>query len=512
MVERDAYARAMDGDDAEGGGAARRRNQSQSALAPAKLLALFCATSIVVYTDRGIISSAAVSGVPRSIDVPRGSGLQGALDASYSAYGALTAAFMIGLLCGCPTFSALARDVNPFRLISYGLMLYVIGEVGCAVAPSYWFMFACRCLVGVGEASFVSLAAPFIDDYAPPARKTLWLATFYLCVPFGVAFGILFGGAVAPALGWRAPFALNACCAAPIAAYCFSSPPVRMRGLVASSSRASSPAPPHAMSRSASTILGAFIKDCRKLAQFKLYAYVACGYSFYTAVIGVYAVWGPKAGYAIFSNELSSPTNADMVLGGVTVLSGILGTLFGGFVVDTFGSTLPNALRTCACAAFAGFIFLEIAFRCSSFGMFLLFFIAGEMFAFVLQAPINAVVLWSVEPRLRPLACGMTTVIIHLFGDVPTPPLFGHFLERRGSPTPERWRAVCAGFTLLLVVSACILGGASVVAKTAVDYRRVDDAADDDDGGGGGGGDDDDDDGMSDSGIDHARLMPQYSL
>ena len=126
MVERDAYARAMDGGDAEGGGAARSRNQSQSALAPAKLLALFCATSIVVYTDRGIISSAAVSGVPRSIDVPRGSGLQGALDASYSAYGALTAAFMIGLLCGCPTFSALARDVNPFRLISYGLMLYVI--------------------------------------------------------------------------------------------------------------------------------------------------------------------------------------------------------------------------------------------------------------------------------------------------------------------------------------------------------------------------------------------------
>jgi hypothetical protein len=40
-------------------------------------------------------------------------------------------------------------------------------------------------LVGVGEASFCALAAPFIDDFAPPARKALWLAIFYLCIPLG---------------------------------------------------------------------------------------------------------------------------------------------------------------------------------------------------------------------------------------------------------------------------------------------------------------------------------------
>lgn len=37
--------------------------------------------------------------------------------------------------------------------------------------------------MGVGEASFVALAAPFIDDYAPPTRKAQWLAVFYLCIP-----------------------------------------------------------------------------------------------------------------------------------------------------------------------------------------------------------------------------------------------------------------------------------------------------------------------------------------
>ena len=34
------------------------------------------------------------------------------------------------------------------------------------------------------------------DDYAPAASKALWLGTFYLCMPTGVALGYLFGGAV----------------------------------------------------------------------------------------------------------------------------------------------------------------------------------------------------------------------------------------------------------------------------------------------------------------------------
>lgn len=38
--------------------------------------------------------------------------------------------------------------------------------VGCGLAPTYWVLIACRMLVGVGEASFVALAAPFIGAAA----------------------------------------------------------------------------------------------------------------------------------------------------------------------------------------------------------------------------------------------------------------------------------------------------------------------------------------------------------
>lgn len=67
-------------------------------------------------------------------------------------------------------------------------------------------------------------------------------------------------------------------------------------------------------------------------------------------VIGAYSFLGPKAGRAIF--DIPGET-ADLVFGGVTVLTGILGTLFGGIALDRMGSGVTNALIICAvCMAF----------------------------------------------------------------------------------------------------------------------------------------------------------------
>lgn len=437
------------------------------------LLWAFCAVAALVYADRGVMSSAAVSGTPRMRGGEGGSGMQGALGCDYAAYGALTAAFMIGLLVGSPCFAAMARRARAFTLMGIGLSGYAVGELGCALAPTYGVMFASRCVVGLGEASFVALAAPFIDDLAPVGRKTLWLATFYACVPLGVAMGIAFGGVIAPTLGWRWAFGLNACAAFPAAALCFFAPNIAMRGVNDAAddvheidSRARARAEPKSTFR-------VLTKDLKELFATDVYVCTALAYATYTAVIGVYAVWGPKAGFAIFEDYLRTSTRADMILGGVTVVSGISGTLLGGYVVDSRGSSLATALRTSALAALIGFVFLEIAFACNSFAAFIVLLLIGQTFAFALQAPVNAVVLWSVAPRLRPLACSMTTVIIHVFGDVPTPPIFGHVLEQNGEPTPRRWRDVCSAFTLLFVAAALGLHAASRLAARAVDHRHV---------------------------------------
>ena len=62
-------------------------------------------------------------------------------------------------------------------------------------------------------------AAP-ADDNAPPARKTRWLAIFFLCIPTGYALGYIFGGLAAAGLGWRAPFLLMGAAMAPFVVFC----------------------------------------------------------------------------------------------------------------------------------------------------------------------------------------------------------------------------------------------------------------------------------------------------
>ena len=139
---------------------------------------------------------------------------------------------MIGLLVSSPIFASLASSPNrnEMRLIGYGLVCWAIAVLGCALSLGFWSLLLCRMAVGVGEASFVSLASPFIDDVAPPDRKTLWLAVFYACIPVGYAFGFFYGGTVAVAVGWRAAFAIEGVMMLPFIAYAFLSARGEPRG------------------------------------------------------------------------------------------------------------------------------------------------------------------------------------------------------------------------------------------------------------------------------------------
>jgi len=54
------------------------------------------------------------------------------------------------------------RYANAFRLIGIGLSVWTLAVAGCGLALGFWTLVLCRMLVGVGEASFVALASPFI--------------------------------------------------------------------------------------------------------------------------------------------------------------------------------------------------------------------------------------------------------------------------------------------------------------------------------------------------------------
>ena len=60
------------------------------------------------------------------------------------------------------TCSQLHMPRAGFRLIGIGLGVWTLAVAGSGAAVGFWSLVFCRMFVGVGEASFVSLASPFI--------------------------------------------------------------------------------------------------------------------------------------------------------------------------------------------------------------------------------------------------------------------------------------------------------------------------------------------------------------
>nr|KAJ0184734.1 hypothetical protein LSAT_V11C900501950 [Lactuca sativa] len=67
------------------------------------------------------------------------------------------------------------------------------------------------------------------------------------------------------------------------------------------------------------------------------------------------------------------------------------------------------------------------------------------------HGPVNLVCLHSVKPSLRPLSMAISTVAIHIFGDVPSPPLFGILQDK-----VDNWRTSILILTSILFLAAGI--------------------------------------------------------
>lgn len=421
---------------------------------PKRLLVIFCVINLINYVDRGAIASNGVNGNRRTCTesgtCSAGSGIQGDFNLNNFEDGVISSAFMVGLLVSSPIFASLAHRVNPFRLIGVGLTVWTIATTLCGFSFNFWSIAFCRMLVGVGEASFISLAAPFIDDNAPVAQKTAWLGIFYMCIPSGVAFGYVYGGLVGNHLSWRCAFWGEAILMLPFAILGFVMKPLQMKGFSPTGSRKALESIETAASevegisngslyvredlidqssKKASSSKGEstnmnqlsrFLKDMKVLLLDKVYVVNVLGYIAYNFVIGAYSYWGPKAGFNIYHMS-----NADLIFGGVTVVCGIAGTLAGGFILDLMTATISNAFKLLSVATFFGALFCLAAFSLKNMYGFLVLFAIGELLVFATQGPVNYVCLHCVKPSLRPLSMAMSTVSIHIFGDVPSSPLVG---------------------------------------------------------------------------------------
>lgn len=76
----------------------------------------------------------------------------------------------------------------------------------CGVAQNFVQLILFRIGVGVGEAGCTPPAHSLISDYVPKEKRSTALAFYSMGTPIGGLLGLIFGGLIADAYGWRAAF------------------------------------------------------------------------------------------------------------------------------------------------------------------------------------------------------------------------------------------------------------------------------------------------------------------
>jgi predicted MFS family arabinose efflux permease len=258
------------------------------------------------------------------------------------------------------------------------------------------------------------------------------LSIYYVGTPLGSAIGIILGGTWGEHFGWRTAFLVAAL-------------PGLLLALLVPFIRE----PP----RSASPVPAPSIPaTLRVLMRTPAYLYNVAATTALTFAVGGLAYWFPSFLSRARGWDISQATQ---LFGSTTVVAGITGTLFGGFIADIWHaknrkayfhvSAIGMLLATPMAAASILIESRAWAFPFVFLTVFFLFFNTG---------PLNAAIISVVHPRMKATAMALNILFIHLLGDAISPVLMGRVSDTTNSLTAGMLIGVAAipiGAVILLL-------------------------------------------------------------
>ena len=162
-------------------------------LYPRTALLVLTALNLLNYIDRSVLN--AVQPL-----------IQDEFHVSDAQIGRLTTVFLIFYTLAAPVMGPLADRYSRRLIVALGAFAWSGVTLLTAFVHSYDSLLIRHTLVGVGEASFVTISPTFVADLFPESRRGRVLGVFYLAIPVGFALGYLVGGYFGTRYGWRAPF------------------------------------------------------------------------------------------------------------------------------------------------------------------------------------------------------------------------------------------------------------------------------------------------------------------
>lgn len=401
-------------------------------------LVLLCLMNLLDYIDRFILAAVLPS-------------IQSEMGLSSAQAGALGPAFLVAYTVCAPVMGWAGDRYNRTRLLVAGVGLWSLATVGAGWASTYGQLFLARSFLGLGEVTYGTLAPTLLADLYPRQRRGQVLSYFYLAIPVGSALGYVLGGLIEPRYGWRMAFWLVGAPGflAALAGLWLREP---QRGAM---DQLDTPDPREARPEAVHVTW----RDYLHLRHNRSYVTNALGMAMMTFALGGLALWMPTYFHRVKGMTLAE---ANLWIGPMTVLSGIIGTLTGGWLADRWQRRNPGAYFLLAgvgmlCATPCTLV----ALLATDPMIYLPAMFLAECGIFLNTGPCNAILVNVVHPAMRATALAINIFVIHILGDIWSPILIGAIADATGGN-------LTAGMLLTVVTigggGLCFLRGARTLA------------------------------------------------
>ena len=350
--------------------------------------------------------------------------------------GLLTSAFLGFYMIAAPFVGPLADRYSRKLIIVIGAIFWSGLTLLTAVTHTYTELLVRHTLVGVGEATFVTIAPTFVADLFRQNQRGRILGVFYLAIPVGSAAGYLLGGYLAPQHGWRFPFYIAAAPGFLLAlTVLFLKEPERGQFDSVKDAATEDLLPEGFKGGLVKEFFLIILLYLRKLYRLifvllenPAFLTATLGMAFMTYSLGGIQVWMPQ-----FLNTERHYTleSANLMFGIIIVIDGILAALAGGWLGDYLLPRIKSSYYLVSAVSMALGVPVMIVALFSKGKMMIPAIGVAAFFLLLNTAPLNAAVINSVGAHIRATALAINIFIIHILGDVPSPTMMGWVADRR---------------------------------------------------------------------------------
>ncbi|XP_068386355.1 sphingosine-1-phosphate transporter SPNS2 [Eschrichtius robustus] len=376
--------------------------------------------------------------------------------------GLLQSVFICSFMVAAPIFGYLGDRFNRKVILSCGIFFWSAVTFSSSFIPQqhFWLLVLSRGLVGIGEASYSTIAPTIIGDLFTKNTRTLMLSVFYFAIPLGSGLGYITGSSVKQAAGdWHWALRVSPILGMITGTLILVLVPATKRG--------------HADQLGGQLkARTSWLRDMKALIRNRSYVFSSLATSAVSFATGALGMWIPlylhRAQVVQKAAETcSSPPCAakdSLIFGAITCFTGFLG------VVTGAGATRWCRLRTqradplvCAVGMLGSAIFICLIFvaaKSSIVGAYICIFV-GETLLFSNWAITADILMYVVIPTRRATAVALQSFTSHLLGDAGSPYLIGFIsdLIRQSTKDSPLWEFLSLGYALMLCPFVVVLGG-----------------------------------------------------